>query len=150
MSKKKGLKTRRFAIAHPGDQQGYVDQCGFVISWFNEMFKRAASDDATSAREARDALQTLIIHGVYELLGLALSDKGRSAGRWAAKLLAAIINEAELCETNEVYRPRKDHRGVVLISDVLPFVRLWYGEPNTNQTRKVSQPLTSRCGSDLR
>jgi hypothetical protein len=27
-------------------------------------------------------------------------------------------------------RPRKDHRGVDLISDVLPFVRLWYGEPN--------------------
>jgi hypothetical protein len=27
-------------------------------------------------------------------------------------------------------RPRKDHRGVDLISDVLPFRRLWYGEPN--------------------
>lgn len=27
-------------------------------------------------------------------------------------------------------RPRKDHRGVDLISDVLPFDRLWYGEPN--------------------
>jgi hypothetical protein len=26
--------------------------------------------------------------------------------------------------------PRKDHRGVDLISDVLPFGRLWYGEPN--------------------
>src|SRR6266513_5930939 len=25
-------------------------------------------------------------------------------------------------------RPRKDHRGVDLISDVLPFGRLWYGE----------------------
>ena len=25
--------------------------------------------------------------------------------------------------------PRKDHRGVDLISDVLPFGRLWYGEP---------------------
>ncbi len=24
--------------------------------------------------------------------------------------------------------PRKDHRGVDLISDVLPFDRLWYGE----------------------
>jgi hypothetical protein len=47
-------------------------------------------------------------------------------------------------------RPRKDHRGVNLISAALPFGRLWYGEPNTNQTRKVSQPLTSRCGSDLR
>jgi len=25
-------------------------------------------------------------------------------------------------------RPRKDHRGFDLISDVLPFGRLWYGE----------------------
>jgi hypothetical protein len=27
-------------------------------------------------------------------------------------------------------RPRKNHRGVDLISNVLPFGRLWYGEPN--------------------
>ncbi len=27
-------------------------------------------------------------------------------------------------------RPRKDHRGVDLISDVLPFGRLWYAEPD--------------------
>jgi hypothetical protein len=27
-------------------------------------------------------------------------------------------------------RLRKDHRGVNLISDALPFGRLWYGEPN--------------------
>jgi hypothetical protein len=27
-------------------------------------------------------------------------------------------------------RPRKDRCGVNLISDVLPFGRLWYGEPN--------------------
>ena len=26
--------------------------------------------------------------------------------------------------------PRKDHRGVNLISDALPFGRLWYGEPD--------------------
>ena len=26
--------------------------------------------------------------------------------------------------------PRKDHRGVNLVSDALPFGRLWYGEPN--------------------
>jgi hypothetical protein len=25
---------------------------------------------------------------------------------------------------------REDHRGVDLISDVLPFGRMWYGEPN--------------------
>jgi hypothetical protein len=27
-------------------------------------------------------------------------------------------------------RPRKDKRGVELISDALPFGALWYGEPN--------------------
>jgi hypothetical protein len=27
-------------------------------------------------------------------------------------------------------RPRKDHRGVDLVSDALPFGRPWYGEPN--------------------
>jgi hypothetical protein len=27
-------------------------------------------------------------------------------------------------------RPRSDNRGVDLISDVLPFGRLWYGEPD--------------------
>jgi hypothetical protein len=34
--------------------------------------------------------------------------------------------------SQQVYevRPRKDHRGVDLISDALPFGRLWYGEPN--------------------
>jgi hypothetical protein len=31
-------------------------------------------------------------------------------------------------------RPRKDKRGVDLISDALPFGRLWYGEPNAIST----------------
>jgi len=29
-------------------------------------------------------------------------------------------------------RPRKDHRGIDLISDLLPFGRLWYGAPNAS------------------
>jgi hypothetical protein len=33
-------------------------------------------------------------------------------------------------------RPRKDHRGVNLISDALPFGRLWYGEPNAISNAK--------------
>jgi hypothetical protein len=37
-------------------------------------------------------------------------------------------------------RPRKDHRGVDLISDALPFGRLWYGEPNA-----VSNAMATRC-----
>jgi hypothetical protein len=32
--------------------------------------------------------------------------------------------------SRKIKRWRKDHRGVDLISDVLPFGRLWYGEPN--------------------
>jgi hypothetical protein len=43
-------------------------------------------------------------------------------------------------------RPRKDHRGVDLISDALPFGRLWYAEPNaiTNAIgyAKFFQPFT--------
>jgi len=39
-----------------------------------------------------------------------------------------------MTEIKHVYevRPRKDKRGVDLISDALPFGRLWYGEPNDN------------------
>ncbi|HEY2625817.1 MAG TPA: hypothetical protein VGI41_03580 [Candidatus Udaeobacter sp.] len=37
-----------------------------------------------------------------------------------------------MTEIKHVYevRPRKDKRSVDLISDALPFGRLWYGEPN--------------------
>jgi hypothetical protein len=38
-------------------------------------------------------------------------------------------------------RPRKEERGVDLISDVLPFGRLWYAEPNA---------IFARSGSRLR
>ena len=44
-------------------------------------------------------------------------------------------------------RPRKDHRGVDLISDALPFGRLWYGGTERGQqsfrVRAVLGPLTS-------
>jgi hypothetical protein len=33
-------------------------------------------------------------------------------------------------------RPRKDHRGVDLISDVLPLGRLWYGESAMQSTTR--------------
>jgi len=50
--------------------------------------------------------------------------------------------------------PRKDHRGVNLISDVLPFGRLWYGEPNAISNAigyaKFYSRVTSLCGSRLR
>ena len=37
-----------------------------------------------------------------------------------------------MASTKHVYevRPHKDNCGVDLISDALPFGRLWYGEPN--------------------
>jgi hypothetical protein len=55
-------------------------------------------------------------------------------------------------------RPRKDHRGVDLISDVLPFDRLWYSEPNAisntigyaehNETSIVAEEvLRARAGT---
>jgi len=38
-----------------------------------------------------------------------------------------------MTSTPDVYevRPRMDRNGVALISDVLPFGRLWYAEPNS-------------------
>jgi hypothetical protein len=39
------------------------------------------------------------------------------------------VNTLRSAHAYEV-RPRKDKRGVDLISDALPFGRLWYGEPN--------------------
>jgi len=53
-----------------------------------------------------------------------------------------------MTDVQHVYevRPRKDHRGVDLISDALRFGRLWYGEPDTqqqcNQLREVLTALT--------
>jgi hypothetical protein len=42
------------------------------------------------------------------------------------------LNIDAMTSTAHVYeiRPRKDKRGVDLISDVLPFGRLWYAGPN--------------------
>jgi hypothetical protein len=37
-----------------------------------------------------------------------------------------------MTSSQDIYevRPRKDHRSVDLVSDALPFARLWYGEPD--------------------
>jgi hypothetical protein len=45
----------------------------------------------------------------------------------AGRPLAVVMTSSQ--DVYEV-RPRKDHRGVDLISDALPFGRLWYGEPD--------------------
>ena len=49
-------------------------------------------------------------------------NQGDAANRWPGTMTSS----------QHVYevRPRKDHRGVDLISDALPFGRLWYGEPD--------------------
>ena len=44
----------------------------------------------------------------------------------ANRLASAMTSSQHVYEV----RPRKDRRGVDLISDALPFGRLWYGEPN--------------------
>jgi hypothetical protein len=51
-------------------------------------------------------------------------------------------------------RPRKDKRGVDLISDTLPFDRLWCGQPNAVSNAvdyaKVLQPVTRCCDPRFR
>jgi len=44
----------------------------------------------------------------------------------ANRLTVAMTSSQHVYEV----RPRKDRRGVTLISDALPFGRLWYGQPN--------------------
>jgi len=48
--------------------------------------------------------------------------------------------------TNHIYevRPRKDHRCVDLISDALPFGRLWYGEPDAVSSLRRLDPCPAQ------
>jgi len=46
-------------------------------------------------------------------------------------------------------RPRKGKRGVDLISDALPFSRLWYGEPNAVSNAVDYAKFYSRSQSAL-
>jgi len=39
--------------------------------------------------------------------------------------------------------PRKDHGGIDLISDVLPFGRLWYGEPHAVRMQSITRSFTA-------
>ena len=58
--------------------------------------------------------------------------------------LFVVVRQRSETHIYEV-RPRKDHRGVDLISDVLAFGRLWYGEPNAvrNAIAKLRAPPIS-------
>jgi hypothetical protein len=46
------------------------------------------------------------------------------------RVLTCTVSLTSMMHAYQV-RLRKDKRGVDLISDALPFGRLWYGEPNT-------------------
>ncbi len=69
---------------------------------------------------------------------------------------AKTARESAKSLTAHVYeiRPRKDKRGVNLISDALPFGRLWYGEPNAVSNAvdyaKSLHPFTQCSDSRLR
>jgi hypothetical protein len=53
--------------------------------------------------------------------------------RWGQPLgRGAMISSQHIYEV----RPRKDHRCVDLISDVLPFGHLWYAEPHAIRNTK--------------
>jgi hypothetical protein len=108
-------KKGRPEIADPDGPDVYVDHCRFVLSSLKQMFERVASHDAKSVRVARDALETLFILALYELLALALDNKNR-ARKWAGKLLAyvdAVIeeNREKLSESNETYQRERRQLG---------------------------------------
>jgi hypothetical protein len=69
------------------------------------------------------ATKRKIVPGPEGMTLLMLSDRPDS--KWPGRLKQAL-------KPTHIYtiRPRKDHRGVDLISDVLPFGGLWYAEPN--------------------
>jgi hypothetical protein len=50
----------------------------------------------------------------------------------SGQALAEAAGPFSMISAQHVYevRPRKDKRGVDLISDALPFGRLWYSEPD--------------------
>jgi hypothetical protein len=54
------------------------------------------------------------------------TDSHMGPSSYAFRGISDLLMSIDLYEV----RPRKDHRGVDLISDVLPFGGLWYAEPN--------------------
>ena len=54
---------------------------------------------------------------------------GLGAGGLSSPSIAGAVGDV-VNEGLNIIGPRKDHRGVNLISDALPFDRLWYGEPD--------------------
>src|SRR3989475_10879330 len=65
---------------------------------------------------------------LFEILVRA---KNETLTRWRAAILP-LIGRMTSTRPTDLYeiRPRRDKQGVDLISDALPFGRLWYGEPD--------------------
>ena len=73
------------------------------------------------------------------LFEILIRAKNETLIRCKAAVLS-LIGRMTSTRPRQVYeiRPRRDKQGVDLISDALPFGRLWYGEP----TQSVMQSLT--------
>jgi hypothetical protein len=92
-------------IAGPDDPAWYVEQCGFVICWFKEMFERVGSDDKKLAGGARVALRNLLFSGVAELTVPAL-DNNNSSAQWARSVLPTLTSGLTNIVRNLVKRMR--------------------------------------------
>ena len=80
--------TSRDGFAGADDEQRYVEECAFVISWVREMMKRAGGDDGKEARWARLALREVMWLAMPELTVMA-SGKGDGED-WARRLVAGL------------------------------------------------------------
>ena len=65
------------------------------------------------------------------LFQILLRAKKETLSRWRAAILL-LFGWMTWTRPTDIYeiRPRRDKQGVDLISDALPFGRLWYGEPD--------------------
>ena len=83
------------------------------------------------------------------LNSLVLSNRDKTPNH-SLRLTASPRYDTNSRHVYEV-RPRKDHRGVDLISDALPFGRLWYTKPDDAvEYAKFFQPITQCCDPRLR
>jgi hypothetical protein len=78
-------------------------------------------------------------------LALKSTQGSNRAANWRENCLLKFIREMPNAATHTYeVRARKDHRGVDLISDALPFGRLWYGEPGAINNTIGSAQFYSR------
>ena len=82
------------------------------------------------------------------LFQILVRAKNETLTRWRAAILALIgrMTSKRLTDVYEI-RPRPDKQGVDLISDALPFGRLWYGEPDAI-ANAIDYAKSSSCSHD--